>query len=252
MSRDDRPTKGSDLGEALAEVAKEQRAQAEAWWDGAGQGDRSALPPGAPGIEALRPLDVDEQAQLAEVLFGVSLDAQPPGPIPLAPRRPRPWRQVTAVVALALAAAVGALFLRPAPRPDYQLSVEAGEQALRGPEGAAAQVYRAGSRFEVVLTPRRAVTSAPALVVFLDGPGGPRPYPGPVERAPTGAFRLIAEIGRELVLPPGEWRLLCYVGPEGHLPTAPIFPTPEGVSLLEHHFRIAEAGGPIDLRPQEP
>ena len=253
MSRDQGSRKGSDLGKALGDVARDQQQEAEAWWEGAARGDASALPPGAPPLEALRPLDSVEQEQLTEALFGPLPGAEvQPNPIPI--RRARAWIAPAAGGLVALAAALLLFFLRPSlVVPPYRLQVLGGELSVRGERDAGTlhSVYRAGSRFEVVVVPETPVEAPVDLAVYFEGPGGVRRYDGPIERAPSGAFRIVGELGRDLQLTSGEWRLLAVLAPRGHLPAHLEGAVRSHLSVLEHHFRVEGPAAPHD-HPETP
>lgn len=252
MSRDQGSRKGSDLGKALGDVARDQQQEAEAWWEGAARGDAGALPPGAPPVDELRPLDEAEQERLTLALFGALPATQVPvSPIPI--QRRRAWLGPTAAALVALAAAV-VLFLRPPPTvPAYRLEVLGGEVAVRGDRDAGGlhSIYRPGSRFEVVLVPEVPAETPLEVALFFEGPGGVQRYGGAIDRAPSGAFRLVAELGRDLDLSVGAWRLVAVLAPPGKLPAHLDGADRSHHSVLEHHFRVEGPDPPNDT-PETP
>ena len=238
------PKSGIDpLLAALADAAREEDQQADAWWDAVQAGDRAGLPEDGPALEALAPLDDQEQARLTAALFGAP--AEQPAPlapvINLAARR----RWLSAAASLAVAAGVAAMVLLSSgpTLPGYALEVRAGEQALRSEGPAAAEpVYAPGSVLSFVLRPeRRAEQPVTVAAVLYPERGAAAVVEFEVEASPEGAVRLSAELGRTFSAAPGRYRLVFWVAPEGGLPVDPAEAAPaelEGAQRLEHRFRI--------------
>jgi hypothetical protein len=207
------------LTEELRAVAREQARDAERWWEGVDSGNASLLPKGSPPLEALRPIDDHERVQIATALFGEQR----------APRRR--WLWVVSASSVAIAATIAAIALRvPTPIADYTMNVQGGDRAWRSNDALLPTIpqYRSGSRLEVVLQPETVVEGSLEVSAELVGKRTVA-WPTPIERGRGGTFRLIADVGSELILEPGAWKLVVRVGG----------PDNSGQSL-EYHFEVVD------------
>lgn len=240
MTDRDDPSPSDPLLVALGRAAREEAQQTEAWWAAASKQDGTPLPPDGPDLEALAPLSGEEQGKMTEALFGIP--AEEPAPVvSLASRR----RVLSVAAGLALAAGVAAMVLFSGPQalPGYRLEVQAGEKVLRSEQGVADEPeYVEGSVLSFVLRPEAQAEVPVTVAAVLEPDGGAaRVVPFDVTLASGGAVRLVAELGETFSAPPGRYRLVFLVGPEGALPSDPAISGTqplEGVQRLEHRFRI--------------
>ncbi|MCA9555853.1 MAG: hypothetical protein KC933_37840 [Myxococcales bacterium] len=222
---------------AVSRAAREEAHEVEAWWAAAAKGDAAGLPADAPAPTELAPLTEVEQAAMTEALFGIPAAAPV---VSLSSRR----RRVSVAAGLALAAGIAAMVVisRPPTLPGYQLEVRAGEKALRsdGPSEVEPE-YAEGSVLSFVLRPeRRAEVPVAVVAVLHPEVGPPQVVPFEVELAEGGAVRLTAELGHTFSAPPGRYRLVFLLAPEGALPPRPAEgdAAVEGIQRLEHRFRV--------------
>ncbi len=207
--------------------------------------------------EAFRPLDADFRARVvsaveAQRANGAAVE-KPPGKLLLFVRR---HAQVGSLLAAAasLAAVFGLLLLRgpgaelPA-LPEYDLHLEGGVRTMRSepPTGDENDsLFLPGNRFELVLRPRTAVSGPVTVRLFLERDGELHLWEVPAEVSASGAVRVAGEIGREIVIEPGEWILWTLLGRPETLPEADQLrvhlgePSPGGHDwvLLRTTFRI--------------
>jgi hypothetical protein len=134
-------------------------------------------------------------------------------------RRRIVWR--TGIFGVACAAATAVLMIGNTGRalPRYMLSVEGGDQALRG-ESSAVEIPRLepSSRFKLILRPEVAVKDDVALALFERRGTALAPISLPVERSEQGAFK-IEGLAKELFPDrSGELELVLEVGRPGDAP----------------------------------
>ncbi len=212
----------SALTQQVGGEAKAQAQESEAWWDAVhGEGE---LPSDGPSKEALAPLSEAEEDAMMASLFGTASVESPsraevPAPIPLrrSAGRGRTWAGAAMV---ALAASVAAIVLWPGGRdaPAYQLTMGGGDQGWRSGDEPAAAVptFTVGSRIEVVLRPLAPTAEAGASprAVLIDEHGREIDWPLRWESGAAATHRARGELGRELHLAPGAWRLKVELGPQ--------------------------------------
>lgn len=239
----------------LARVAKDEQQAEETRlderWDRLSAGELSAEEEAAlralaessedarEAYEAFRPLGPDFQARVVQALRDQRAAASETAPLaPDGPAEPsarvlqfrRRVRRLSGwLAAAAPIAAVLLLMLRGPgalpPLPDYQPHPSGGVQAMRGaPDDLGTLVP--GSSFDLVLTPQTAVSGEVGVRCFLarDARGaGLRPWPVPeaaIQKRPGGAVKIHGTVGREIVIPPGDWTLWAVVGRPRRLPDA--------------------------------
>jgi len=125
---------------------------------------------------------------------------------------------------MAAAAAVLFFFLRvPAPLPAYSPRLEGESRSVRG-EPAQTEglpVFTSTSLLRLTAQPAKTVKGAVKAQVFfsrLAGDGDLHPLDAQPDIAESGAARLEGRVGREIQIPPGEWRLWIVVGRPGAIP----------------------------------
>lgn len=194
----DRHSDDNGLAGMLGKLAQKQAEEAEAWQREDHRDDRSEL----------RPIDDLERARMTEALFGVQKKTR---------ALPR-WLPIAAVFLL-VALPASLVMLRGgnegAATPRFQMIVASGAATVRS-STAADDRYSKGSRFELVFQPETRAEEAPEISVARIDPADPAKAPQtievPIERSEGGAFRIKAEIGRELSFPPGPQLLRISVG----------------------------------------
>jgi len=186
---------------------------------------------GHEAYEAFRPLGPDFQARVVRAVRDQSAAATPrpaPAGAPKPPARLLPFRKRAAAVGgwLTAAAAVAAgllLFLPGAqpPLPDYKLAgLSGGAIAMRGEPSEASRTFPPGSRFELVARPDTAVPGKIAVQCFLGRGRDLLPWETPPASFKDGVVRIVGTVGRDVVIPPGEWTLWVVVGRPAKLPDA--------------------------------
>lgn len=183
--------------------------------------------------ERLRPLDAAEQeAIVSRLLGGAAPAAQGPAPaevpaakvvqFPTQRRRPATW--AISVGALAAAAAVALVVLRPAkaPLPEYELvTLAGGAHETRDDVETATWTFRPDTRLDLALRPREAVPAAAELELRAWLVRGERVLPAAatITRDPGGAVRLTG-LAREAFpgAEPGDWTLALVVARPADVP----------------------------------
>ncbi len=209
----------------LRGVIEQEAAEEDRWWKAVEEGRREALPPDAPDLEVLRPLDDDAHDTIAGMLLttprsAAEIEATADHqylPV-LSFRRPR----VAAAGAALMAACIAAVTLMPvAPSlSPYSMEVSGGEREFRGGTRPASSRFTAGSVMSVVFRPARPQSDVPDLrAVLLPTEGVPRLVDAQVERASGGALRatLIFEKGWQLTA--GSHRIVFILAPKDRLPS---------------------------------
>ena len=173
-------------------------------------------------LEAYRPLDATEQAELVDKLLAASPAPTLAPVIPLRPRR----KVLAALFAIGSMAAAAALFLMlpahaPGAIPAYEVAM-AGEQMQRGPAApsGAARVFGPGSDVELVLRPAVAEAGPIAARGFISRDGRVEAWAPPIEVSAEGAVRIAGPY--ETVfhgVAPGAVDLVLVVGRSGLLPS---------------------------------
>lgn len=193
--------------------------------------------------EAFRPLDADFHARVVDAIeaqTGEALPASQPRstsetPASLADR----WRKLFGNLfsferwmlpaGLAATAAATALLVliqgsvsRPPALPGYDAELTGGLATLRSGEPAEGEVpvFVPGNHFELVLRPRTAVAGRIAARCFLARDGEFETWDVATRIFDTGTVQIAGEIGRDLVIAPGDWTLWAVVGRPGQLPDA--------------------------------
>jgi hypothetical protein len=185
---------------------------------------------GHQAYEAFRPLGPEFQARVVGAIREQSV-AETPKRSPIAPKPPvrlLQFRGRPAAVGgwLTAAAAVAAgllLFLPGAqpPLPGYRLGAfSGGAMAMRGEPAEASRSFPPGSRFVLVATPDTAVPGEIAVECFLARGPELLPLETPAPILKDGAVRIAGTVGRDVVIPPGEWTLWVVVGRPAKLPDA--------------------------------
>lgn len=239
----------------LARVAKDEQQAEETRlderWDRLSAGELSAEEEAAlralaessedarEAYEAFRPLGPDFQARVVQALRDQRAAASETAPLaPDGPAEPsarvlqfrRRVRRLSGwLAAAAPIAAILVLVLRGPgalpPLPDYQPHPSGGVQAMRGATDDLGTLVP-GSSFDLVLTPQTAVSGEVGVRCFLarDARGaGLRSWPVPeaaIQKRPGGAVKIHGTVGREIVIPPGDWTLWAVVGRPRRLPDA--------------------------------
>jgi hypothetical protein len=231
----------------LARVAQEEegagQARLDERWDRLSAGELSpeeeaelralaaASEEGREAYEAFRPLGPEFQARMVRTLREQITES--PAESPAAgekPARVLPFRGRAARLGVWLPAAAAAiaasLFLLRAPAtlpplPGYgPPELSGGVQEMRG-EKEGPRTFTAGNPFEVVLRPETAVSGKVAVRFFLAHGAELRPWPVPgAAISPDGVVSIAGTLGREIVIPPGDWTLRAVVGRPGKLPDA--------------------------------
>lgn len=193
---------------------------------------------GQKALAAFQPLDADFRTRLTRRLEEKVQEKAQPEPVQQKPvnrvRSGRSSRRRFAPAAAALVAlAAAALFFIRGPQqaafPAYELEVLGGDQATRSTTAAATErrVLSNGSRLEIIARPATALEETAEAKLFSNGDsnGGGDNWSEiavPVDVAASGAVRVAGEIGRDLMLPPGEQTLWLVVGRPGRLPDADV------------------------------
>ena len=177
---------------------------------------------GRRALEAHRPLDAAEQAEMVERILGAS-----PVIAPVITLRPRSKARAALIALGSLAAAAALFFTLPARDPGaipaYEVAM-AGEQAQRGPapsEGAP-RVFGPGSDIELVLRPAVAEKGPIAARGFLLRDGRVQAWAPPIEVSSDGSVRIAGPY--EAVfrgVAPGDVELVLVVGRPGVIPSDP-------------------------------
>ncbi|MEM7675072.1 MAG: hypothetical protein AAF449_03615 [Myxococcota bacterium] len=202
--------------------AIEQQAEEEdRWWKAVEEGRAEALPPDAPSLEVLRPLDDDAHDALADMLLTSPPKAE-------AAPDDRPWpillfrpSRVAAVGAAVLAACIIAVIFRPiAPSlPSYRMEVSGGERAFRSGTSTTSSLFTVGSVLSVVFRPAQPRSDvADFRAVLLPAEGVPRLIDAQIERASQGALRATLIFQRDWLLAAGTHRIIFVLAPENRLP----------------------------------
>ena len=208
-------------------------------------------------LEAYRPLDATDQAELVDRL----LVASPARVIPLRPRR-KALATLFTIGSLAAAAALFVMLPRrdPGVIPEYEVAM-AGEQTRRGPAApdGAVRVFGAGSDVELVLRPAVAAKGPLAARGFLSRDGRVQAWAPPIEVSADGAVRIAGTY--ETVfrgIAPGAVDLVLVVGRPGLIPpdATLIEVTQRGLSSDPHErswqlvripVRLVDRGSPPGL-----
>lgn len=193
MTRD--KSREEDLTTMLGATAKKQAEEAE----------RAAQSGGAD--RALRPLDEAERAAIARSLFGAEVVAL----------RPRSRARTKWIAGLALAAAIAIAFIaslsveRALPR--YHLQIASGGRDVRSSTVAANNIYDTGSRFELIFQPETPVDEKIPVQVTIARTGEPaQPITVPIEYSADGSIRIRGFIGRDIIFPPGDLKMIISIG----------------------------------------
>ena len=181
--------------------------------------------------EAFRPLGPDFQASVVQAIRkqGLTPPAEPEAakpPAKLLPfwRRashPSQWAGWGAAAALA-AAALFLLVRGPAsypPLPPYGLAPVGGDQEFRGGTEPATgvPVFSPGSVLTLDVSPEQAVTGLVEAQAFADR-GAELVALELKPQGENGAVRLRGTLGKEIQLPPGDWKIWVVIGRPGKIP----------------------------------
>ncbi|MEL7368717.1 MAG: hypothetical protein AAFN74_07390, partial [Myxococcota bacterium] len=218
----------------LRGVIEQQAEEEDRWWKAVEEGRAEALPPDAPSLEVLRPLDDDAHDAIVDMLLtSSSPEAEttpddPPSPIPL----PRPSRiprsrvlrsRSVGIGAVVLAACMAAVIFRPtAPSqlPSFQMEVSGGERAFRSETSAPSSRFTVGSVLSAVFRPAQPRSDVSDFrAVLLPADGVPRLVDAQVERAAEGALRATLIFQPDWKLAAGTHRLIFMLAPENSLPS---------------------------------
>jgi hypothetical protein len=182
--------KPEDPTAGLAELAKAQLRERDAWWEAAQTDEHHDL----------RPLDELEQARLIAAVLPMIRPA----------RRWTTWAAPALAVAAAAMLAI-ALWPRGNVLPAYSLEARSGDQVLRSEGQASSARFSRGSRIELVLRPEAPIREEITVTVDARAATGKVvPLSWPIERGRDGAIRITTTLGDELS--PGDWVLHVELG----------------------------------------
>jgi hypothetical protein len=223
-----------DLARVAREDREEQRQRLDERWDRLShnalsvdeEAELRALAEGSDEMrdayEAFRPLDADFRERVLHAVLAPQPAAEAEErAATVLPFRRRfvqvgGWLAAAAVLALVVTRLGGPV----EPLPEYLLEVGGGDRQIRSedPEAAEERVFAQGSRLELVLRPRTAVSGPVEASLFVDRGGKLRPWDVDAEVSSTGAVKVAGVLGRDLELEPGDWAVWIAVGRRGSLP----------------------------------
>jgi hypothetical protein len=186
-------------------------------------------------LEAMTPLgDAFTEQVTDEILKTLGATDAPATSTPVANVGPTLWERLREFFSLPLMMAAPALALgaflvvsvpggiTPGALPLYTLEMSTQDKTLRSGEDAPSQGvadFSSGSLLEVVLRPAEGTAEALEVQSFLLGPSGLQVAPLSRRVSASGAVKLTATVGEDLVAAPGVYELLVVVAPEGAAPT---------------------------------
>jgi hypothetical protein len=190
--------------------------------------------------EAFRPLGPEFQARVVRAIQEQSPAPEASREVDTAPSKQpakrwsfpwHPWRFAgwSAAAATAALALLLRLPVAPPPMPGYVAELSGGIQAMRGDQPGQTPTFSQGSRFELVARPETAVSGPVETRYFLGRGDTLSPWSAPEVITTDGSVRIAGTVGREILIPPGEWTLFVVVGRPGRLPDA--------AELRALHFR---------------
>jgi len=162
--------------------------------------------------EAARAIE-SEQADASELLRARVLAQATAQLAPKAQPQPKRWQKPALGAALAAAAALLFVWMRPAQDalPTYALSISGGLDETRGPAETGVHRFGERSQLELVMRPADDVRDALELRLWLEHDGKGRRLVADAERSETGTFRLAASAKELLAGQPGRSRLTVFV-----------------------------------------
>ena len=218
-------------------------------------------------VEAMTPLgDAFAEQMTDEILKTLGESAAPASMSPAAKGGPTLVERLREFFSLPLmmaapAMALGAFLVVSVPGglttgelPLYTLEMSTEDKTLRSGAIAPSEesaAFSSGSRLEVVLRPAEGTAEALEVQSFLLGPSGLQVAPLSQRISASGAVKLSATLGENLVAAPGGYELVVVVSPEGGAPTieqlgaalqAPDEPQPWQV--LRRSIRLVGGGAP--------
>lgn len=184
--------------------------------------------------EAFRPLGPDFQARVVQAIQKQQDPLQQDEATAAEPvAKPLPFRRSTSQTfrragwgAVAAIAAAGLFFMvrDPAsypPLPIYTAELSRGDQQFRGgtETTTGVPVFSPGSTLTFNVRPEQAVADPVEAYAFADRPEEWVPL-GRLPDGENGAVRLRGQLGREIRLPPGDWKIWIVVGRPGKIPSS--------------------------------